>query len=99
MSCVVAGWLVWAHARIVSLFVGSDVGEEAYFKVEQVLPAEQLSPLAATYCPLERGAMLQAGRIVVRFYQQLVPLLAQTHDIPYPAGLERVMVARLELLL
>ena len=35
---------------------------EGYEKVEQAIPVEQLSALQATYCPLEPGAMLQAGR-------------------------------------
>jgi len=48
---------------------------EGYEKVEQVLPVEQLAPLQATFCPLERGAMLQAARVIVQFYQELAPLL------------------------
>ena len=69
---------------------------DGYEKVDQALPGAHLSPLKATCCPLERGAMLQAGRVLVRFYQELAPLLAQTHGITYPADLERVMIARLE---
>ena len=71
---------------------------EGYEKVEQALPVEQLAPLQATCCPLERGAMLQAALAIVRFYQQLAPPLAQAHGIPYPADLARVMSGRLELL-
>jgi predicted nucleotidyltransferase len=71
---------------------------EGYEKVEQALPVEQLSPLQATFCPLERGAMLQAALVIFRFYQGLAPLLARTHGIPYPADLERVMYDRLEKL-
>ena len=29
--------------------------------------------------------MLQAARVIVRFYQELAPLLARTHGITYPA--------------
>ena len=71
---------------------------EAYEKVEQVLPTEQLSTLQATICPLEQGAMLQAALSIVRFYQELAPPLAQAHSIPYPADLARVMSERLEKL-
>jgi hypothetical protein len=42
--------------------------------------------------------MLQAALAIVRFYQELAPLLARTHGILYPNGLERVMVDRLEKL-
>ena len=105
------GQLWWAHGQLEALrsycvnlarlrhkFSDTDVGSEAYFKVEQALPVEQLTPLQATYCPLERGAMLQAGLALVRFYRELAPLLARMHGIPYPDGLERVMNERLEKL-
>ncbi|MCI0647437.1 MAG: nucleotidyltransferase domain-containing protein [Chloroflexi bacterium] len=71
---------------------------EGYEKVEQALPVEQLSALQATFCPPEPGAMLQAALVIVRFYQELAPLLARTHGVIYPVDLERVMVDRLEKL-
>src|SRR5258708_20933907 len=71
---------------------------EGYEKVEQAIPVEQLAPLQATFCPLERDAMLQAALVIVRFYQDLAPPLARAHGIPYPADLERVMFDRLEQL-
>jgi hypothetical protein len=103
------GQLWWAHGQLEALrrycvnlarlrqnFSDPDVGAEGYFKVEQALPVEQLSALQATYCPLEQGAMLQAALVIIRFYQELAPLLAQTHGISYPAELDRVMSNRLE---
>jgi len=74
------------------------VGGEGYFKIEDALPVEQLSPLQATYCPLEQGAMLQTALVILRFYQELAPPLARAHGIAYPSGLERVIVDRLEQL-
>jgi len=71
---------------------------EGYEKVEQALPVEQLSPFQETYGPLEDKAMLQACLIITRFYQNLARFLARTHSIPYPQGLERVMLDRLEQL-
>jgi len=71
---------------------------EGYEKVEQALPVEQLAPLQATFCPLERGAMLKAARVIVQFYQELAPPLAQAHGLAYPAALARVMSDRLEQL-
>ena len=71
---------------------------DGYEKVEQAIPVEQLSSLQATFCPLEQGAMLQAALVIVRFYQELAPLLARAHGITYPAVLERVMYGRLEKL-
>ena len=108
-TAMARGQLWWAHGQLEALRNGcinlarlrhnvldSDVGSEAYFKVDKALPIEQLAPLQATYCPLERAAMLQAARIVVRFYQELASSLARQHGITYPAGLERVMLERLE---
>jgi hypothetical protein len=105
------GQLWWAHgqlgalrlycinlARLRQKFLDGDVGGEGYFKLEQALPVAQLSPLEATYCPLERGAMLQAALAIVRFYQELTPLLTRIHGITYPAALERVMLDRLDKL-
>ena len=71
---------------------------DGYDKVEQAIPGEDLASLQTTCCPLEPGAMLQAGRVIVRFYQELAPLLARTHGIPYPAELARVLSDRLEQL-
>jgi predicted nucleotidyltransferase len=71
---------------------------EGYEKVEQAIPVEQLAPLQATFCPLERDAMLQAALVIVRFYQELAPPLARAHGIAYTSDLERVMCARLEQL-
>jgi predicted nucleotidyltransferase len=71
---------------------------EGYEKVEQTLPVEQLAPLQASFCLMERDAMLQAALTIVRFHQELAPPLAQAHGIPYPTDLARVMSGRLELL-
>ncbi len=71
---------------------------EGYEKVEQILSAEQLAPLKESICLMERDAMLQAALIIVRYYQELAPSLAQAHGIPYPTDLARVMSDRLEQL-
>lgn len=105
------GHLWWAHGQLGALrlycmnlvrlrnnFSDTDIGEEGYFKIENALPVEQLSSLQTTFPPLEQSAMLQAALVIVDFFKELAPLLAQAHGIPYPDGLERVMVARLEKL-
>ena len=72
---------------------------EGYEKLEHVVPAEQLAPLRATYCQLDRDAMLQAARIIVRLYRDLASPLAQSHGIPYPTALDHMMSSRLEQVL
>jgi hypothetical protein len=111
ITAIGRGQLWWAHGQLEALrlycinlarlrqnFSDGDVGAEGYFKLEQALPVAQLSPLQATYCPLERDAMLQAALAIVRFFQELALLLTQTHGIAYPAALERVMLDRLDKL-
>lgn len=85
-------------ARLQQDLTDGGVGEEGYFKIDTALPVEKLASLHSTYCPLEREAMLQAAHTILRFYREMARPLAQTHHIPYPAYLERVMVARLEKL-
>jgi predicted nucleotidyltransferase len=108
ITAMARGQLWWAYGQLEALrryavnlarlrhdFSDAGVGEEAYFKVEHALPAEQLAPLQATVCPLEAGAMLQAARAIVHFYQEVAPPLARTHGITYPVDLERAMSDRL----
>ena len=85
-------------ARLKNNFLDPDFGEEAYFKIENVLPVEQLSVLRETFCPIEKEAMLKAGLTIVRFYLELAPSLAHEHGIKYPQGLEQVMIDRLQKL-
>lgn len=74
------------------------VAAEDYEKIEKAITIEQLSPLQATFCPMERDPMLQAALTIVRFYEEQAPSLAEAHGISYPEGLARVMTARLEKL-
>lgn len=85
-------------ARLRHNFLDSEAGEEAYFKVEDVMPVKQLSPLKETFCRLEREEILKASLILVRFYLEVAPALAQRHGIKYSHGLERVMLDRLKKL-
>jgi len=79
-------------------FLDPDFGEEAYFKVETVMPVEQLSALQETFCPMEKGSMLSAVKMIVHFYQEIAPSLAREHEINYPQVLQGVMMDRLQKL-
>lgn len=111
ITAIGRGQLWWAHGQIEALrryvmnlarlrrnFQDVTVGDEGYFKIDIVLPVEQLSSLQATFCPLEESAMLRAAQLILRFYQELAPELARTHAVAYPAQLERMMSDRLEKL-
>jgi hypothetical protein len=102
------GQLWWAYGQLevlrricvnlIRLRQDFAAGADGYEKVEQVIPGEQLAALQGTCCPLEHGAMLQAARVVVHFYQELAPLLARTHGLTYPTDLARVISERLKKL-
>ena len=85
-------------ARLRYNFSDAWIGDEPYFKVEQMLPVEQLSPLQATYCSMTYDAMLQAALVIFRFYQDIAPSLAKAHGIRYQPGLERMMTKQLDQL-
>lgn len=68
---------------------------EGYDKIEKALPIEWLAGLQPTFCPMERTAMLQAGRSILQFYKDQAIPLAQAHGLAYSAKLEQVMVVRL----
>ncbi len=70
--------------------------QTAYSKVEEIVPEEELLPLTQTCCPLEPGPMLEAARVLLQFYRQMVPKLAEEHGITRPLDLERVVSSRLE---
>jgi predicted nucleotidyltransferase len=85
-------------ARLRHNILDSEVGEEAYFKIEKAMPVGQLSALKETFCRLQKEEILKASLILVRFYLEVAPPLAQIHGIKYSHGLERVMMDRLQKL-
>jgi predicted nucleotidyltransferase len=108
ITALARGQLWWAYGQLgilrlscvnlARLRANFSAEVQDYDKVDKMLPAEQLAPLQATCCPLEREAMLQAALVIVRFYRETAPLLAQAHGIPYSDALAQVMAARLERL-
>ena len=81
-------------ARLQHNFADEGVGEEPFFKLEQAMPVEQLAAIQATFCPLEREAIRQAGAILLQFYREVATVLAERHGLVYPAELERAMLAQ-----
>ncbi len=83
-------------ARMHSNFLDDSIGEEPYFKIEDATAVEQLSPLQATFGPMEKSHLLKASQVVVQVFRELALPLAQAHELPYPEALERLMVKQLE---
>jgi hypothetical protein len=71
-------------------------GTVGYERLEQAADAQDLEALRATFCPLEREAMLEAAGRLVGFYLRTAPPLAIHQGIAYPAGLEAVVIDKLE---
>ena len=85
-------------ARLRNDFSDPDVEDEVYFKIENTIPVEKLSPLRETFCPMEKKVMLESADVIVDFYREVATSLAQAHNIIYPDGLERLTVNRLRQL-
>lgn len=85
-------------ARLRYNILDGDVGEEAYFKIETIMPVEQLAPLKGTFGSMEKVEMLEAVLAIVSFYRELAPSLAQRHGVHYSQDLERMMMDRLQRL-
>ncbi len=83
-------------ARLRYNFSDAYGGEEPYFKVEQAMPSEQLSPLQTTYCPMEYEPMLQAAHVICRFYRDIAPGLAKAHNLTYQIDLEQMMMSQMK---
>jgi predicted nucleotidyltransferase len=84
--------------RLQNNFSDQEIGEEGYFKIEKVIPVEQLSALEMTYCPMEKRAMLESAFEIVRFFRNVATPLASTYGIAYPECLDQVIAEKLESL-
>ena len=85
-------------ARLSLDFADADATDDPYFKLDKALPAGELAPLATTFVPLERAAMLAAAHTLVDYYRQTARSLAEAHAIRYPVELESLMLERMERL-
>jgi predicted nucleotidyltransferase len=83
-------------ARMKVNFTDAYDAVEPYFKIENILPVEQLSPLQETFCTMQYDAMLQAALTLYRYYQDVAPQLAKEHGITYQVDLERMLTQQLE---
>jgi predicted nucleotidyltransferase len=81
-------------ARLRHHFADPYADAEDYFKLELTLPVEQIASLATTFCTMNEAAMLQAARMILDFYQEVAPPLAQRHGLAYPADLAHMMIVR-----
>lgn len=74
---------------------GLEEEDEPYWKLDDEISTDPLGPLRATFCAMERDAMLRAGRDVVTFFRERAPVVARTNGLTYPAELDRLISGHL----
>ncbi len=82
-------------ARLAHDVTDEDAADDPAFKLDMLPIADSLSPLAETFVPLEREAMLRAVEIILAYFRATARPLARRHGLAYPVELERLMLARL----
>lgn len=85
-------------ARLQHDFSDLDAADDPYFKIDKAVAAVELAPLATTYAPLERAAMLTAAQKIVSYFRQAARPLSVANGISYSDALEQLMLERLSLL-
>ena len=75
---------------------GAEAQDEPYEKLAKAIPVSELASLRSTFCPMEREAMLDAARAIVRSFRELAPRVAEADGIEYPFALAQLMSDRLE---
>lgn len=68
-----------------------------YLHAKQVISAEDLSLLESTFTSLEPIELFEASTTLVYVYRGIAMRLGSRYSIPYPAGLEEVLLDRLAL--
>jgi predicted nucleotidyltransferase len=77
---------------------GAGAQDEPYEKVAKAIPLSELASLQATFCPMEHRAMLDAAGLIVRFFREHAPHVAEANDAAYPSALAELMSDRLAYL-
>jgi predicted nucleotidyltransferase len=100
------GDLWWANGQlealrrycvnVVRIRHGVEAQDEAYEKLSKEVPVSELDELRSSFCPMERDAMLEAGRRIVGFFRAHAPRIAEANGVAYPTELARLKSARLE---
>ena len=82
--------------NLVRIEQSSAPGDEAYWKLDVEISTGSLEALRATFVPIERDAMLDAGRRIVAFFRERAPEIARANDVDYPADLADLVTGHLE---
>ena len=69
---------------------------EPYWKLDAEISTKPLDALRSTFCPMDRGDLLRAGRDVVAFFRERAPGVARSHGLTYPWELDRLVSGHLD---
>jgi hypothetical protein len=82
--------------NLVRLEQGGEAEEEPYWKLDLEISTGPLEPLRSTFVPIERDALVAAGREVLTFFRAHGRAAALANGLPYPAELDALVGGRLD---
>jgi hypothetical protein len=82
--------------NLVRIGQGVAANDEPYWKLDLEISPEPLETLRSTYVPLERDAILKAGREVVSFFRDRAPDIARANGLTYPSDLAELVSGQLD---
>jgi len=105
-TAIARGQLWWAAGQLeqlrntcvnlVRLEQGGETEDEPYWKLDGEIMTGPLEPLLSTFVPIEREALLGAGREVLAFFRSHGRAAASAGGLVYPEDLDRLVGDRLE---
>ena len=105
-TAIARGQLWWAAGQLeqlrnscvnlVRLEQGGEAEDEPYWKLDTEVAPGPLEPLRSTFVPVERGALLGAGRDVLAFFREHGRAAANAGELAYPEALDRLVGGRLD---
>jgi predicted nucleotidyltransferase len=105
-TAVTRGQLWWAAGQLeqlrntcvnlVRLELGGEAEDEPYWKLDAEIDTGPLEPLRSTFVPVDREALLGAGREILAFFRIHGRAAASAAGMAYPSELDRVIGSRLD---
>lgn len=105
-TAIARGQLWWAMGQLeqlrnscvnlARLEQGGEAEEEPYWKLEAEIATGPLEPLRSTFVPIERDALLGAGRDVLAFFREHGRTAAREAGMQYPEELDGLVGGRLD---
>jgi predicted nucleotidyltransferase len=82
--------------NLVRIEQGAQAGDEPYWKLDEEIRTESLTPLDRTFVEMDRIALLRAAYAIVASFRERGHRLADAYGLPYPDELDVLMLKRLD---